>query len=817
MLLSLFLRKTVIAACLLLATPALLFGEQSFVTIGAEYCITGPLPADQVQPALALGSSGGILVWQAAQGDGHGWGIQAQALDNAFKKVGNPFRVNQYGAREQELPQVALLKDGGAVFVWQGGMGGRYNIYARFLSKDNVWLTGDVLVNTYTGNHKRHAVVAVLENKNVVVSWGSFNQAGAASMQDVYCRIFTPAGEKVGEEFRVNQVAAYNQRDPAIAPLSGGGFVVSWVSEQQTRGPAVSVDPLASYFPTNRPSVDVYMRIFDPNGSAVIAETLVNKSYNVCATPSVAAGQDGGFMVAWAERDLGVRTNGWDVFVRPFSAAGLGGDVRQVNTYTYGDQFSPRVGSAGSDYLVVWTSLSQDGSWEGVYGQFLRGNGAYSGSEFRANTATVNRQMQPTVASDGGGRFLVVWSGFVGIRNGFDLFGQTYAPPGFSLPTIVQAFAAPANDPFLSAVPSDGSGAPGATPETGATPAGVSGPPAVGFQSVGALASAQGAYNGLIFNTNGLANGQSGMFTLAATAQGTYTGKILVGGRAYSISGRFSPATGSATNSVRIGTNNVTVQIQIDTAGGDQLRGSLSSGQASSVIYADRQVYTKLRATSAAANYTVVIPPDLAGPRGYGFGTVNISPAGVVKFSGTLADGSRVTQGSAISKENFWPLSVALYGGKGSLMSWMQVNSQSDSDVSGDPIVWTKPAGSGGVLAQGFTNEVRAFGSLYSPAAPGHRLMNMAAGSLVLKDGGLTLPLTNAISVDLRNKVTSPQTAKFSLSFTPASGLFRGSTLNPATGRPISFQGVLFEKGRRGFGMFLGSSDSGQVNIYPAQ
>ena len=57
--------------------------------------------------------------------------------------------------------------------------------------------------------------------------------------------------------------------------------------------------------------------------------------------------------------------------------------------------------SIARDYMIVWTSLGQDGSREGVFGQFVHENGTPVGGEFQVNTTTINRQMQPVVTSDG--------------------------------------------------------------------------------------------------------------------------------------------------------------------------------------------------------------------------------------------------------------------------------------------------------------------------------------------------------------------------------------------------------------------------------
>ena len=131
---------------------------------------------------------------------------------------------------------MALLKNGGAVFVWQGGREGYQHIFARFLTPTNTFLTTtDLAVSTFgsASSFQINPAVAVLNNSNVVVVWSSFNQAGAYSLQDVYAKILSPTGGTVSNEFLVNQFTNYNQRTPAVTALNGGGFVVSWVSEQQ--------------------------------------------------------------------------------------------------------------------------------------------------------------------------------------------------------------------------------------------------------------------------------------------------------------------------------------------------------------------------------------------------------------------------------------------------------------------------------------------------------------------------------------------------------------------------------------------------------
>jgi hypothetical protein len=442
---STFIRPSLFVACVLLAL-AFSFKAAAqtnyYGTNGTEYAVIGSLPGDQVFPDVAISTNGGFLVWQDNATDGAGWGISARRLDPTLAGTLSTFRVNVQGVGNQENARVALLKSGGAAFVWQGGALSRQHIYARFLNSTNTFLTvNDVLVNTFTNNFQINPAIAVLSNSNLVVVWSSYNQAGSNSMQDVYGQLLTATGQKIGGEFLVNQFTVYNQRTPSVAALAGGGFVVTWVSEQQ-RQLSASVGNNTTYVSTNSsliPSVDIYARLFTAAGAANGNEFLVNTDNNPCANPVAAAATDGSFLISWTVRDMANPNNSLDIFARNFSSNGVGGTAFYANTRLYGDQYIPRVSALGLDYLVTWTSLGQDSSREGVYGQFVHNDGTLKGAEFRVNTTTTGQQMQPTVTADGMNQFLVVWTSFNGLPNTFDLYAQRY----LNVSALLQPMAAP--------------------------------------------------------------------------------------------------------------------------------------------------------------------------------------------------------------------------------------------------------------------------------------------------------------------------------------------------------------------------------------
>lgn len=216
------------------------------------------------------------------------------------------------------------------------------------------------------------------------------------------------------KEFLVNQDTAYNQRDPAVAALANGNYVVTWISEREK----------------SAQGADVYARVFTDAGVPVTDEISVNSDNSgtgVCANPAVAAQNDGGFTIVWNQMDSSNSTNGYDIWGRAFngSFSPVADDFR-INTYLYGDQYGAKIATGPSGSLVVWTSMAQDGSREGVFGRFLAGGTQVSGNEIQVNTTTANMQIHPAVAWNGVDRFVVVWSSFVG-SSGMDLYGQAYS------------------------------------------------------------------------------------------------------------------------------------------------------------------------------------------------------------------------------------------------------------------------------------------------------------------------------------------------------------------------------------------------------
>jgi hypothetical protein len=136
---------------------------------------------------------------------------------------------------------------------------------------------------------------------------------------------------------------------------------------------------------------------------------------------SVAALSDVQYVVVWDSPGDGLQ----DIFVRRVDLAGLPvGPPTRVNTYTTFDQIQPKVATdLAGNFVVVWNRLSAE-----LVGQRFGFDGSPLGGEFQINTSTAMVHAA-SVARAPSGEFLVVWHAFEG-GSGDGIFARRYGASG---------------------------------------------------------------------------------------------------------------------------------------------------------------------------------------------------------------------------------------------------------------------------------------------------------------------------------------------------------------------------------------------------
>lgn len=253
------------------------------------------------------------------------------------------------------------------------------------------------------------------------------------------------------------------------------------------------------------------------------------------------------------------------------------------------------------------------------------------------------------------------------------------------------------------------------------------------------------------------------------------------------------------------------MSLQVVPSDPGYLLGTISGGAWSAEIFANEAAFDAANPCTNAGNYTLAIPGDPGNdskPAGCSYGTLKVDKKGALKFAGSLADGTPITESTALSKAGEWPCYIPLYRGQGSLVSWIIFTNQPETDLTG-LLSWIKPNSAGAkYYSGGFTDEVLTAGSKYIPRTTGVGALGWINGAVAFTAGNLAQPFTNSVAFTGSNKALNTGGTKMSLNLVLGSGLFKGTVEAPGTTGSAPFQGIVFQKTRTGTGVFLGANEA---------
>ena len=331
---------------------------------------------------------------------------------------GSLIDVNSQLAETQETnstggQSVATNDAGISIVVWQSTKqdvpaAGDYGVFAQILDVNGNPIGPEIAVNDYVAKDQMSPAVAIADDGSFVVVWASEDQDGNGF--EIYGMRFDALGnprQVPGElpgtfEFRINDYILDDQIDPAVAMDGSGNFVVTWTSTTDQAG-------------ANSRN-DIYFRRFDAAGNALdITDVLINTQISFDQYDSAVDINDAGeFVVSWTASG-NQDSDGLGVYAQKFAASGatIGTEIL-VNTETTNDQYDASVAIAGSgEFVVVWTGQnhSLDGSNDGIVAQLFATNATRIGGEILVNAGnTAGNQANASVDMMADGQFVVSWT-----------------------------------------------------------------------------------------------------------------------------------------------------------------------------------------------------------------------------------------------------------------------------------------------------------------------------------------------------------------------------------------------------------------------
>ncbi|MBW8056141.1 MAG: hypothetical protein FVQ76_12670 [Nitrospira sp.] len=278
--------------------------------VGAEFWVNTTTQRSQASSEVATLADGGFVVtWNSWFQDGNKWGVYGQRFDDQGAPVGGEFQANMVTSRDQAVPQVAALTDGGFVLVWHSDRqdGSSYAIIGRRYDALGNPVADEFQINSFTSGFQGYPHVTALADSGFVVTWHSDGQDGSG--WGVYGRRYDGAGDPAGGEFRVNPDTLNHQAGTRMTTLTDGGFVVAWGAFD------------GSLWRT-------FARRYTADGVAMGDKFQISDATNTAGLrPRLAPTPDGGFVITWHSPDGDEK----GAFARVF-APGTGGGAASVTS-----------------------------------------------------------------------------------------------------------------------------------------------------------------------------------------------------------------------------------------------------------------------------------------------------------------------------------------------------------------------------------------------------------------------------------------------------------------------------------------------------
>jgi len=394
-------KRFVLALAMLVALPK----GVSAGPVGPEFVVNTATTGDQVCPSVASLQDGGFVVTWVSNDQAPELDVKGQRYAADASPIGGEF-IAGVTAGSYACPHVSGLNDGGFVVVWDAHINQANHIYGRVYQADGSSVGSAFGINSKRREIQRNPSVAGLLNGGFVVTWDAAALDG--SYLGIAGRRYGVDGAPLAPEFQVNQYSANDQTLSALAPLEDGGFVGAWQSRDQD----------GWYW-------GVYGRRYDATGGN--REFRVNKTISgEQVGVSVAGLQDGGYVITWLQLN-GLNLYGpHTIFGQRYDAEGHRVGSRQFRVsitsgyYVYVQ--AAVAGLADGGFTVTW---KEENTSSRISARRYDAAGTGVGHKFVVNTTPVGNYGRSFPAGLNDGSFVVVWEA-ADDGNGYGIRGQRF-------------------------------------------------------------------------------------------------------------------------------------------------------------------------------------------------------------------------------------------------------------------------------------------------------------------------------------------------------------------------------------------------------
>ncbi len=357
----------------------------------------------QENAAVDVGPDGRVvLVWDSRRQEAGTYGVFARAFDALGRPITHEVHVNEYVKSHQRLPGVAFAGGEEVWFVWnshgQDGQAG--SIVARRFDAELVPAGPEIAVNTTQEGDQTDPVISGRADGSALIVW-STTLPGEGLRTEIRARLLDSSDRATCDEIVVGQSRDGHDILPTVASLPDNRTLIAWARSHSKLAPN-----------------GIFGRLIGADGRPEGNEFLISQlDDQLHIEPSVAAGTEGRFLVAW----LTGTDEGYMVTARLYNDKGepLGQAENIANPATGWKSGVAAAISPNGRFLVSYNSEGEDGSGEGIFTRVLDPDGTWRPAT-RVNRHTEGRQALTVatgarrVAGSPLGQLVHAWNGNAG-------------------------------------------------------------------------------------------------------------------------------------------------------------------------------------------------------------------------------------------------------------------------------------------------------------------------------------------------------------------------------------------------------------------
>ena len=260
----------------------------------------------------------------------------------------------------------------------------------------------EIGINTQVLNHQAEPAVSCSGEGDFVAVWSDQNTPGG-----IFARRFDSSGQPIEEQFKVNSGPATNPASPDAAMDSQGNTVFAWQADGEAEE-------------------EIYARLFDANAAPLGDEFQVSgATFDRELYPKVAISDSGGFVIAWANEELGGEPDLWSIKCQIYDGQGQaeGNEIEVSVSYEY-DSPAVAVDDWGN-FTVVWVQYNPATYDRQVMARRYDSNGLTITGVFEVSTADLGSSGHCSIGMAENGSFVALWSG-ENPSGGDDIYARRY-------------------------------------------------------------------------------------------------------------------------------------------------------------------------------------------------------------------------------------------------------------------------------------------------------------------------------------------------------------------------------------------------------